>query len=171
MGRAKVAELRSFIETNPDHPEIEKYRAHLSEMKAMQMAGLIAESEARVDKNPTDNELRYELGSRLFEADRFRDAIKHLQMAKRSPSLRIKVMNLLGQCMSEMNMNDLAAAQYEEAINELKGMDDTKKLLLYNLGLLYDKMERKEDSIEALKQIYAVDYEYRDVAQRVESSY
>ncbi len=32
-------------------------------------------------------------------------------------------------------------------------------------------MNRREDYLECFKQIYTVDYEYRDVARRVETSY
>jgi tetratricopeptide (TPR) repeat protein len=163
--------LRKFIEENPDHPDVAIYQAQLDEAKAVEMELLINESQERVDRNPTDNELRFELGSRLFDAAKYRDSIQHLQQAKRSPSLRIKVMNMLGQCYERMGMTDLAATQFEDAIKELTGMDEIKKDLLYNLGLLYHKLENPEKYMAALKQIYAVDYGYRDVAARVEGSY
>jgi len=171
VNKAYLDQLRQFVEENPGHPDIEQYRQQLVEAEQAQMAVLIAESKERVDRNPTDNELRYELGSRLHQAGQHRDAIQHLQMAKRSPNLRIKVMNYLGQCYDRMGMTDLAAGQFEEAIGELTGMDETKKELLYNLGLLYEKLGNHAKYLEALKQIYAVDYGYRDVAERVERSY
>jgi len=167
----KLEELRKFIAENPDHPEVERCKADLAEAEKAQISDLIAESEARVERNPTDMELRYELGSRLFTAGRSRDAVQHLQQATRSPNLRIKVMNMLGQCYENMGMTDLAAQQFEDAIKELTTMDETKKELLYNLGLLYEKLENEEKYLDCLKQIYAVDYGYKDVAPRVERSY
>jgi len=163
--------LQAFITENPEHPDIEQYKAQLGEAEKNEMDLLISESQERVDRNPTDNELRFELGQRLYAADKFRESIQHLQQAKRSPNLRIKVMNMLGQCYDKMNMTDLAASQFEEAIKEIPGMDDTKKDLLYNLGILYKKLDKDDQYLEALKQIYAVDYGYRDVAARVEGSY
>jgi hypothetical protein len=50
-------------------------------------------------------------------------------------------------------------------------MDGTKKDIIYNLGLVYDRMGDKEKSLECMKQIYEVDYGYLDVAERVEASY
>ena len=50
-------------------------------------------------------------------------------------------------------------------------MDNVKKEIVYNLGLVYEKMTQEEKSIECMKQIYEVDYGYRDVAERVEGSY
>lgn len=166
-----LKDLKTWIAENPDHPEIEEQKARLAEMEGQMSSGLIDEARKRVDRNPTDMQLRYELGQRLFGAEQYRDAIQHLQMAKRSPNLRIKVMNMLGQCYAKMKMTDLAAQQFEEAVAEISGMDETKKELLYNIGLLYSEMGEKEKSLEALKQIYAADYGYRDVAERVERSY
>ncbi len=171
VNKNHLESLQRFVDENPEHPDIEQYRQQLIDAEKSQIDVLIAESRERVDRNPTDNELRYELGSRLFRATQYREAIQHLQQAKRSPNLRIKVMSLLGQCYERMNMTDLAASQFEEAITELQVMDGTKKELLYNLGLLYERLENIPKYLESLKQIYAVDYVYRDVAERVERSY
>jgi len=50
-------------------------------------------------------------------------------------------------------------------------MDRMKKQIVYNLGLVYERMGEPEKSLACMKQIYEVDYGYRDVAKRVESSY
>jgi len=50
-------------------------------------------------------------------------------------------------------------------------MDGTKKDVMYERALLHEKLGQKDEYLDALKQIYEVDYGYRDVATRVESSY
>jgi len=50
-------------------------------------------------------------------------------------------------------------------------MDGMKKEIVYNLGIVYEKMGAREKSLYCMKQIYESDYGYRDVAERVESSY
>jgi hypothetical protein len=50
-------------------------------------------------------------------------------------------------------------------------MDATKKEVLYEKGLIHEEMGDKEGALDSFKQIYEVDYVYRDVAQRVEASY
>jgi tetratricopeptide (TPR) repeat protein len=169
--RKELADLQVFVDQNPDHPDVEQYKARISEMGASQNVQLIDEARVRVERNPTDQQLRFNYGQHLFEGERYRDAIQHLQQAKSSPNLRIKTMLMLGKCYDKMNMLDLASQQFEEAAKDLLAMDDTKKDLLYNLGLLLERMDKKADSLEALKQIYAADYNYRDVAERVEGSY
>ncbi len=171
IGKDHAQALEAFITENPEHPEIETYKKQLSDLKAEQSAGLIDEAQARVDRNPTDNELRYDLACKMFDATRYKDAVKHLQAAKRSPSLRIQVMNILGQCYDHMGISDLAIQQFDEAISEITGMTDLKKEILYNQGVLYEKTGDSEKALESFKQIYSADYDYKDVAERVENSY
>ena len=80
-------------------------------------------------------------------------------------------MNVLGCCYGELGMLDLAMKQLEEGSREILSMDAMKKEIVYNLGLIYARMGELEKSLACMKQIYEVDYGYRDVAQRVESSY
>ena len=65
----------------------------------------------------------------------------------------------------------MAIKQLSDANSELTVMDKTKKEVLYELGLIHDKVASKDDALNCFKQIYEVDYGYRDVAHRVESSY
>jgi hypothetical protein len=48
---------------------------------------------------------------------------------------------------------------------------NTKKEVLYEKGLIHTEVGDRESALDCFKQIYEVDYGYRDVAQRVESSY
>ncbi len=125
----------------------------------------------RVECNPTDLQIRFELGEHLFQAGRFREALPELQRARQHPHARLKSMNLLGCCYRELGMTDLAVQQLEEAAQEIRPMDEMKKEIVYNLGLAYELMGEGYKSIAALKQIYQADYHYRDVAARVEKSY
>jgi tetratricopeptide (TPR) repeat protein len=131
----------------------------------------IDDARKRSERNPTDLQLRFELGERLLEAGRPREAVPELQRARQNPNARLKSMNLLGRCYRELGMLDLATKQFEEAAKEITTMDATKKEIVYNLGLVYEEMGEPEKSIGAMKQIYEADYGYRDVAARVESSY
>src|SRR5215467_685184 len=131
----------------------------------------IADAQERVARNPTDLQLRFELGENFFNAGRFRDAVPELQRARQNPHARLKAMNLLGCCYGELGMLDLAMKQLEDASQEMLSMDAMKKEIVYNLGVIYERMGDLEKSLACMKQIYEVDYGYRDVAQRVESSY
>jgi tetratricopeptide (TPR) repeat protein len=132
---------------------------------------LIEEAKKRLERNPTDLQLRFELGENLVNAQRFREAVPELQRARQNPNARLKAMNLLGVCYRELGMLDLAMKQFEDAAKEIVTMDGMKKEIVYNLGIVYEKMGAREKSLNCMKQIYESDYGYRDVAGRVESSY
>ncbi len=132
---------------------------------------LIEEVKKRLERNPTDLQLRFELGEHFVNAQRFREAVPELQRARQNPNARLKAMNLLGVCYCELGMLDLAMKQFEDAAREIVTMDPMKKEIVYNLGTVYEKMGEREKSLNCMKQIYEADYGYRDVAERVESSY
>jgi len=83
----------------------------------------------------------------------------------------LKAMNVLGCCYGELGMLDLAMKQLEEASREILSMDAMKKEIVYNLGLVYERMGEGAKSLACMKEIYEADYGYRDVARRVETSY
>ncbi len=153
------------------HEEADAYRQELQDLQAQKAGLLISEAKKRVERNPTDLQLRFELGEQLVKARQYTEAIQELQRAKQNPNARLKAMNLLGQCYTEKNMLDLAVKQFQEAAAEMIAMDNTKKEILYKLGLVFEKMGRKDESLKCMKDIYEVDYGYMDVAQRVEQSY
>ncbi len=132
---------------------------------------LIEEVKKRLERNPTDLQLRFELGEHFVNAQRFREAVPELQRARQNPNARLKAMNLLGVCYCELGMLDLAMKQFEDAAREIVTMDPMKKEIVYNLGTVYEKMGAREKSLNCMKQIYEADYGYKDVAERVESSY
>lgn len=167
----EVKKMERDIEMETDPEVIEEKRAKIAEVRGQQSERLIREARQRVERNPTDAQLRFELGHQLFEARMFSEAIPELQKAKNNAHLRTRTLVMIGKCYERKNMNDLAIRQFHEANEELLGMDDTKKDLLYNLGLVYEKTGDKEKSLESMKQIYEADYGYRDVARRVEESY
>ncbi len=168
----EIAEHERFLaEHGAEHESHAERTAALQEAKKRRAKILIEDAQKRSERNPTDLQLRFELGEHLLNAGQFKEALPELQRARQNPNARLKAMNLLGKCYRELGMLDLAAKQLEEAAREILAMDAMKKEIVYNLGLVYAQMGDAARSIAAMKQIYEVDYGYRDVAQRVESSY
>ena len=167
----QIEDFEREIEANPGAPDIEEKRAQVMEIRRQRASVVINEAKGRVDRNPTDKTLRYELGQAYFNAGMYTEAIPELQQAKSNPNMRIKAILLLGRCFERKNMNDLAKTSLMEASKELVVMDAIKKEVLYELANVLEKMGDKPASLDALKEIYNADYGYKDVAKRVESSY
>ena len=168
----EIAAHEEFLSTHdPAYESHARKSEELKAAKAKRAEILIANARERAARNPTDLQLRFELGQHLVSAGRFREAVPELQRARQNPHARLKAMNLLGCCYGELGMLDLATKQLEEASKEILPMDAMKKEIVYNLGLVYERMSEKEKSLACMKQIYEVEHGYKDVATRVESSY
>src|SRR4029450_8617424 len=168
----EIATLAEFLSTQDAAHEL--YGKTSEELKAAKKSRaeiLLDDARDRVERNPTDLQLRFELGAYLGGAGRFREAVPELQRARQNPKSRLKAMNLLGRCYGELGMLDLAVQQLEEASSEIVSMDAMKKEILYNLGLVYERTGAREKSLNCMKQIYQADYGYKDGAEGVESSY
>lgn len=161
--------LAAYADQSPD--DAVKAQEDLDGLRVQRASLLISEAKKRVERNPTDLQLRYELGEQLVAAKLYTEAITELQQARRNPNARLRAMNLLGQCYTEKGMLDLAVKQFKDAASEIIAMDITKKEILYKLGLVLERMGKKQESLDCMKEIYEVDYGYLDVAKRVESSY
>ena len=160
-----------FLVANPESEDFAAYEQQLADMRKQRGELVVEEAKRRVDRNPTDLQLRFELGEVLVTIGEYKTAIQELQKARQNPNVRLRAMNLLGQCYTARSMYDLAATTLATAASELFQMDNVKKEIVYNLGLVYEKMGDMAKSIECMKQIYEVDYGYKDVAERVEGSY
>jgi tetratricopeptide (TPR) repeat protein len=168
----EIAALEESITNNAgDSTVLAEKNAALAAARKRRAEMLIEEARKRVERNPTDLQFRFELGEHLMNAGHFREGLPELQRARQNPNARLKAMNALGRCYRELGMFDLAARQLEEAAREIATMDATKKEIVYNLGLVYERMGNREKSLACMKQIYEADYGYKDVATRVESSY
>jgi tetratricopeptide (TPR) repeat protein len=152
-------------------PNAADYEEQLAGLTAEKQAYQLAECQKRVERFPTDLAIRFEMGQLYFQAGKISEAIKEFQKAKGNPHKAIAAQNYLAQCFSKRGINDLAATTLQEAIKEKQVFDEEKKELLYNLGCVFEKMEKKEDAIAQFKQIYAVDAAYRDVGEKMDAYY
>ncbi|MBA4149131.1 MAG: tetratricopeptide repeat protein [Verrucomicrobia bacterium] len=147
------------------------YNEQLAALKAEKESVILEECKKRVERYPTDLQLRFELGQRYFNAGKISEAIQELQKAQNNPNRRVASMHLLGNCFAHRGMNDLAARTLQNALKEKTVFDEEKKDLIYSLGSVLEKMGKAEEAIEQFKQIYEVDIGYKDVAAKVDSYY
>lgn len=132
---------------------------------------LFNDAQARVQRYPNDLQIKYEFGVLLFERGMINEAIQQFQKAQQNPQRRIRSFYYLALCFKQKNQFDIAAEQLEKAASELSVMDDTKKDVVYELGALYEAMGQVPKAAALYKEIYAVDFGYRDIAAKIESIY
>jgi tetratricopeptide (TPR) repeat protein len=158
-------EVEQLDATAPD------YTDRVAQINAEKQAYRIAECQKRVERNPMDFAVRYEMGVLYFNAGKISEAIAEFQKSKNNLNKKIASMNYLGQCFAKRKMYPLAATTFQDAIKEKQVFDEEKKELVYNLGIVFEAMEKQKESIEQFEQIYAIDSSYKDVAARVDKFY
>jgi len=172
MRRAKYRQLirngERILEQDPGNTD---YAAWLAGLKAEFADFEIDHFRRRVAACPADLDLRYELGSRLFDAGVLDEAVREFQQidltGRRGRAARL----MLGRCFLAQGHPDLAAHQYERALDEKTVLDDAEALdLLYRLGEAREALGDHAAAAHAYGRVYSVDVAYRDIADRLNTA-
>ena len=146
-------------ESGPLKEVFDEFRAELGEMGA----------------EDEDLETHYNLGIAFREMGLLEEAIGEFQkVAKandRGKAFRyaMQCSTLLGLAFMEKGQPDIAAIWYERALHT-PGLDSESKLALrYDLGVAQESAGDLEAALKSFSQVYAVNIDYRDVAERIAS--
>ena len=132
-----------------------------------QLAFELEEYGERSVNYPTDLSIRYELGKRQYLAGRYDDAIASLQRAGNDPRRRLQAMLYLGRAFAKKDWLREAVKTYEDALDGDVPEQRTKELL-YELGLVLERTEDLEKAEDIYSRLAQVDYQYKDVRDRIE---
>jgi tetratricopeptide (TPR) repeat protein len=114
-----------------------------------------------------DYEAHYDLGVAYKEMGLTDEAIAQFQKALRGEQHRVRAYEALGQCFVEKEQYPIAAALLKRA-TELPGTDDQQLVgVLYLLGFATEHLGRPDEALPYYLRVFAVDIEFRDVAERV----
>jgi tetratricopeptide (TPR) repeat protein len=153
----KSASTNSDLESGPLKEVFEEFRNELGEMGA----------------EDEDLETHYNLGIAFREMGLLEEAIGEFQkVAKandRGKAFRyaMQCCTLLGLAFMEKGQPAIAAIWYERAL-QTPGIDSESRLALrYDLGVAQESAGDLEAAIRSFSQVYAVNIDYRDVADRI----
>ena len=167
MQRA-ISEVEEKLEKNPEDTSA---RVELDDLRAEERTFRLEQCDDLVQRYPNEYSYRYELGELYFEDGYADKAIKELQMALRSPKVRVDALILLGKAYLKKGFHDLAAEQLHTAKSEIPGMTDQKKDVLYQLGSAYEQQGDTDQAMVEFKSLYSADISYLDVAEKIDKFY
>jgi tetratricopeptide (TPR) repeat protein len=163
-----IADAEERLEANSEDPTA---KAELEKLRAEERAFRLEQCEDLVERYPNEYSYRYELGELYFEDGETDKAIKELQLAQRSPKVRVGALILLGKAYLAKGFHDLASEQLTTAKSEIPGMTDQKMDVLYQLGSAYEQQGDMEKAMVEFKALYGADISYRDVSQKIDEFY
>lgn len=161
--QVSVAQQRAEQDKTPESIELARRMAAQANQAELEVYA------ARVARNPGNSLLQYELGLRCKRAGKFKEAIQAFQAARDDTRHKAIVQLHLGEAFQYIRQFRLALGSYEAAIQASDDFQqDTKKLALYRAGVLAAELDEREKAEKYLTQLAAVDFGYRDVAERLD---
>jgi len=124
---------------------------------------------ARLEREPTRYDCRFDLGVLLFEAGELDESIAAFQQAKRDPKKSRDASFWLGRAFLGKGKNNLAVNQLESALDATSNVLDPKaKETLYYLGKAKTAAGDLAGARKHFERIYEEDINFRDVARILE---
>jgi tetratricopeptide (TPR) repeat protein len=155
---APVRNTRMVVDVK--EPEIEE-QVDFAEMLSMFKQGVAA------NMDETDHEAHYDLGVAYKEMGLIDEAISEFQKALRGTEKRARTYEALGQCFVERGQHQIAVTILSRALGDKSYTDDMLVGVLYLLGYASESLGRWADAQRFYERVFAVDIEFRDVANRL----
>ncbi|MEM1011909.1 MAG: hypothetical protein AAGI46_06770 [Planctomycetota bacterium] len=157
--------LKQVAEADPDDAEAQKelvdFRREKSEMELEHFA-------SAAKAYPTENKYKYEQARRLFDLDRYDEAIPLLQQSQNDAKVRDDSRFLLGRAFLLADFPDEAADTLQGVIESYQGdADDRAKSIYYWFGRANEGKDDIDEALKAYSQIARWDFSYRDVQKRI----
>lgn len=166
--QASIQAQEALLEQDAENAEA---KSALESLRKEARTMRLEQAENMVQRYPNEFSYRYELGELYFEDGEVDAAIKELQLAQRSPKVRVQALILLAKAYKAKGILDLAIEQFNSAKSEISGVSDVKKDILYELGTCYEQQGDMEKAMIEFKSLYSADIAYRDVSEKIEAFY
>ena len=144
-------------------------RALVDRLRADQLRQEIDVYAARCARYPENVIWKYELAMRLKAAGNFTEAIRNFQQVLQDARRKGAVSLELGECFQKIKQYQLAMQNYQVAVEALTERElELRKRALYRAGVLAAGLEDPDSARKFLSMLAAIDFNYRDVAQRLD---
>jgi tetratricopeptide (TPR) repeat protein len=133
------------------------------------------EAEGESASSNEDFETHYNMATAYKEMDLLDEAIREFQIAaglagsvEAAPRF-FQCCNMLGHCFVEKGMPRAAVLWFKKGLDAPGRNPEEYKALQYELGSAYEAMGDLTRAVAAFTEVYGVDVDYRDIAEKLES--
>ncbi|MGL6194786.1 MAG: tetratricopeptide repeat protein, partial [Thermoguttaceae bacterium] len=158
---AELMLIKAEFEKNKTAALKEKFYAKKTEYdeKNLQL------SEHRVKTSPGNAANHFEYGTILYQSGKIKEAITEFQQAKNDVTRKGESLLALGQCFQHIKQYKLAAAHYQEAIENIPDSGENKKKALHLAAKLAFGLKDYSQADNYAHQLAAIDFSYKDVGE------
>lgn len=114
-----------------------------------------------------DYQSHYDMGISYLDLGFYDEALAEFGVARRSPDLELKSVEMAGKCFVEKGDIELAIEELESAMGECDYPEEDCLGLKYNLAEAYEKIGQREKAIELYEAVHEIDESFRDVTERL----
>jgi tetratricopeptide (TPR) repeat protein len=135
---------REQLEQAPDNAQLQMTH-DAARAKLLELEGEIFRE--RVQKYPTNREMKSDLGRIEYELGNYQDAMAAFQLAKDDPKLKVNSAWMLGRCFAKEGWHSEATSEYKEALGAIDATHAEKELdIKYDLMLSLIELAKLEKS-------------------------
>jgi Flp pilus assembly protein TadD len=170
----QISRLKRAIDSQSQrvlqHPEDTGAKVKLDQLTEMYNKYEVEAHKRRAKLHADDPSIQLQLGKILARVGDHDGAIGAFQQARTSslPNVKIDALYHSGLSFEANGAFKLADRNYREALKQLEPEDQTMFLALhYQLGCCSESLGNNETAEEHYNEVAAIDYSYRDVAQRL----
>ena len=172
-GELRIKELKRAVQAAKTaaqaEPENEELKNKLTESLERFAEAELQHYRLCVANYPTDLRMKYEYGLRLLINKEYDKAIPLLQEAQRDPQCKLAALDKTGFCFFLKGWFADAIDIFKQALQTCEVRDsDIAKELRYNLARSYEENKQADKALEVYRKLAQLDFNYRDVSQRVE---
>jgi tetratricopeptide (TPR) repeat protein len=164
-----ISQWRAYGDADP--AQAEEAENNIREIEEQKTELIYTKAQEQVTRFPNDAGFRFALAELRWQRGEVDAAMKDFQVAQRNPRYEVRAAIYIGKCLLRKGLDEMALEQFQKGLAESPAMDDTRKELLYNLALIYEKMQRNGELLATLKELYAADANYLDVSDRLQACY
>ncbi len=158
-----------IAEKNAEQQKTPAAQETLAELQKRLLKQEIDIYSARTERYPENSGWKFELAMRLKAANRPADAIAFFQKVQQDTRRKGLVALEVGECFQKIKQYRLALQNYQVAVDELDEREvELRKRALYRAGVLAAAMKDHDAARQYLSTLAGIDFNYRDVADRLE---
>ncbi len=157
---ALAAEKKAWRERKEDYVD-------LSAELGLEAPSMRGGEEGAAEAGKEDFETHFNLGIAYMEMEMHGEAAKEFKIALKDPKFEFECYTRLGLCaMSERNFDE-AISCYVKGLKVPKRNDDERKGMMYELALVYEAANKKDEAFKLFNAINSIDPDYREAALKV----
>lgn len=172
IGSIKIRQLarmeRSMRAAVAQSPADAKLRAEYKQFLRDRAEEELREYTLAAENYPTDLRYRYEMAKRMFELERFAEAIPMFQQARNDPKLRGDATLLLGRAFLDAGFTDEAVDTLNGLIQDYQIKGDARSIeMTYWYGRAQEERKDIQSALKAYSQVAQWEFNFRDVQARI----